>query len=58
MSSSPARVKVWMTLLVARTLTLPPGAQWQRYPSKNLPQTTDGKMDLDAPPRRTADGKA
>ena len=32
-------------------------AQWEPYPWKNMPRTPDGKVDLKAPPRRTADGK-
>ena len=33
------------------------GAQWEPYPWKNMPRRPDGKVDLAAPPRRTADGK-
>lgn len=32
-------------------------AQWDPYPWKNMPRTPDGKVDMKAPPRRTADGK-
>ncbi len=32
-------------------------AQWDPYPWKNMPRTPDGKVDLNAPSRRTADGK-
>jgi len=32
-------------------------AQWDPYPWKNMPRTADGKVDMNAPPRRTADGK-
>ena len=35
----------------------PLSAQWQPYPSKRLPRTKDGKIDLTAPTPRTADGK-
>jgi len=31
-------------------------AQWDPYPWKNMPRTPDGKVDVKAPPRRTADG--
>ena len=31
-------------------------AQWDAYPWKNMPRTKDGKVDMNAPPRRTADG--
>jgi len=45
------------TLILACALTLPVWAQWDPHPSKNVPRTSDGKVDLKAPPRRTADGK-
>jgi hypothetical protein len=32
-------------------------AQWISYPAKNVPRKADGKVDVDAAPRRTADGK-
>ena len=32
-------------------------AQWPSYRWKNMPRTADGKIDMNAPPRRTADGK-
>src|ERR1043165_2913534 len=32
-------------------------AQWDPYPWKNMPRKADGKVDLDAPPRKGADGK-
>jgi len=32
-------------------------AQWDPYPWKNMPRTADGNVDLNAPARRTADGK-
>ena len=32
-------------------------AQWEPYPWKNMPRTADGKVDLNAPTRKTADGK-
>jgi hypothetical protein len=32
-------------------------AQWDPYPWKNMPRTADGKVDMNAPARRTADGK-
>ena len=31
-------------------------AQWPSYPWKNVPRTADGRIDMNAPPRRTADG--
>jgi hypothetical protein len=32
-------------------------AQWDPYPWKNMPRTPDGKVDLNAPTRKAADGK-
>jgi hypothetical protein len=32
-------------------------AQWDPYPWKNMPRTPDGKVIMDAPPRRMSDGK-
>jgi hypothetical protein len=32
-------------------------AQWAPYPWKHVPRTPDGKVDLNAPPQRTAYGK-
>jgi hypothetical protein len=55
-----------MTILVRQSLTclalawlasVSIRAQWDPYPWKNMPRTPDGKIDLAAPPRRTADGK-
>jgi hypothetical protein len=39
----------------AGTTTL--DAQWEPYPWKNMPRTPDGRVDMNAPARRTADGK-
>jgi hypothetical protein len=48
-------------LLVCLTMLLaaasPADAQWPSFPWKNVPRTADGKIDMNAPPRRTADGK-
>jgi hypothetical protein len=44
-------------IAIACTITITAGAQWEPYPWKNVPRTPDGKVDLKAPPRRTADGK-
>ena len=35
----------------------PADAQWPSYPWKNVPRTADGKVDLNAPPRRLPDGR-
>ena len=32
-------------------------AQWEPYPWKNMPRLADGRVDMDAPARRTAEGK-
>jgi hypothetical protein len=32
-------------------------AQWDPFPNKNMPRLPDGKVDLNAPPRKGADGK-
>jgi hypothetical protein len=32
-------------------------AQWDPYPWKNVPRNPDGSVQMNAPPRRTADGK-
>jgi hypothetical protein len=37
--------------------TAPVSAQWENWPMKNVPRLADGKVDMKAPPRRTADGK-
>jgi hypothetical protein len=46
-------VSVVVVLLSASTAW----AQWDPYPAKNVPRTADGKVDVNAPARRTADGK-
>ena len=57
MTSSSARAPWVWTAVIACTLGVPVWAQWDRYPSKNVPRMADGKVDFNAPPRRTADGK-
>jgi hypothetical protein len=56
MTSSSARALFGCTLVIACTFALPLRAQWERYPSKAVPRAADGRVDLDAPPRRTAGG--
>jgi hypothetical protein len=46
---------VSVTILSAAPSTA--GAQWPSYPWKNVPRAADGKVDMNAPARRTADGK-
>jgi len=43
-------VMIWVGTGVAE-------AQWDPYPWKNVPRLADGKVDMNAPARRTADGK-
>jgi hypothetical protein len=49
--------RVLTSAALAAAMTATAGAQWEPYPMKNVPRTPDGKVDLKAPPRRTADGK-
>jgi len=46
-----------MFWLLLSLTTLPAGAQWIKYPTPGVPRTTDGRVNLSAPPPRTADGK-
>lgn len=48
------RAAVASTLLVLAAADA--RAQWDPWPWKNMPRTPDGKVDMNAPPRRTADG--
>jgi hypothetical protein len=42
-------------LLVCTATTA--SAQWPEYPSRNVPRTADGEVDIQAPPPRTAEGR-
>ena len=42
---------------LASLVAVPVAAQWEPWTPKNLPRLANGKVDLKAPPRRTADGK-
>jgi hypothetical protein len=42
---------------LALLATAPVTAQWDNWPMKNVPRLANGKVDLNAPPRRTPDGK-
>src|SRR5215510_2780697 len=44
------------SLLIAGVFPLSALAQWDPYPWKNMPRTPDGKVDMNAPPRKTTDG--
>ncbi len=48
-----------LLVVFAIACAVPPVAegQWDPFPWRNVPRTPDGKVDLNAPPRRTADGK-
>ena len=50
--------RVW-TVAVAVCLLVPalPQAQWPAHPDRNVPRTPDGRVNLQAPTPRTADGK-
>jgi hypothetical protein len=52
-----SRIHLLAGLLAACAMSATPAAQWADYPMKNVPRTKDGKVDLNAPPRRTPDGK-
>jgi hypothetical protein len=46
-----------LPIVMAGLIAVTAQAQWDPFPFKNVPRTPDGKADLKAPPRRTADGK-
>ena len=50
--------RIWC-LAVALCIVVPalPHAQWPAHPDRNVPRTPDGKVNLQAPTPRTADGK-
>ena len=50
-------VRALVGLIVAVAMSTTAAAQWPEHPMKNVPRTPDGKVDLKAPPRRTADGR-
>jgi hypothetical protein len=50
--------RVFLTgLVIAWATTGTAQEQWEPYPWKNMPRTADGKVDLNAPTRKAADGK-
>ncbi len=51
-----ARIALTGLLIASATLGVA-HAQWDPYPWKNLPRDADGKVIMDAPARKTADGK-
>ena len=44
-----------VTIVAALSSSL--SAQWPKYPTKGIPRTADGAVDMNAPAPRTADGK-
>jgi hypothetical protein len=42
---------------ILSTVAVPLGAQWDPYPWRRVPRTADGKVDMNAPTQRAADGK-
>jgi hypothetical protein len=59
MNSTLAKIVRLAALAVALVWASPTAAwaQWDPYPWKNVPRLADGKIDMNAPARRTADGK-
>ena len=55
--SARISIRILLAAAVAFTPTVPIAAQWEPYAWKNMPRTPEGKIDLKAAPRRTADGK-
>src|ERR1041385_5003252 len=49
--------KLMAGLILACAATGVANAQWEPFPSKKVPRTKDGKVDMTAPARRAADGK-
>ena len=50
-------IRILTTVAMIGAMALSAGAQWDPYPWRNQPRTPDGKLDLNAPPHRTADGR-
>jgi hypothetical protein len=48
---------VFAVVMVMCTQIAVPAAQWDPYPWRNMPRKADGTIDMQAPPRRTVDGK-
>src|SRR6516164_8827652 len=53
---SAARIFL-LSLMIAWVGPTTTFAQWEPFAWKNVPRTPDGKVDLNAPPRRAVDGK-
>ena len=48
---------VLKTMAIAVVLTVPVAAQWPKFQEAGVPRDASGRVQLDAPPPRTADGK-
>ena len=58
MSTGKTAARVFLTgMMIAWVASGIAHAQWDPYPWKNMPRTPDGKIDLNAPARKGADGK-
>ena len=57
MSRRASLGRVMLIPAMVTMVTVVAQAQWEPYPWKNVPRTPDGKVDMNAPPRRTSDGK-
>lgn len=51
------RIRIMMTAAFLTSAVSVASAQWPSYPSRNVPRTADGTVDLKAPPPRSADGR-
>src|SRR4030095_16251679 len=51
----PAMRSITIAITVLFSVTL--GAQWPSFVRKDVPRTSEGKPDLDAPPPRLSNGK-
>jgi len=49
-------LKAALVVAMLATISSPLSAQWQPYPTPNVPRTADGEPDLEGPTPRAADG--
>jgi hypothetical protein len=47
----------WLTIAITLGLSVTLGAQWPSFVRKDVPRTSEGKPDLNAPPPRLSNGK-
>ena len=50
------RIQAVSALAIVLALSPPMQAQWSKYPTRGVPRTADGEVDLNAPTPRTANG--